>query len=67
MLASHAAFPMIAVRNLAQARAFYEGVLGLDPISPKDDGHVAMYNSFFFNDTVTTEIYTLTLRDALPI
>ena len=45
MLASHAAFPMIAVRNLAQARAFYEGVLGLDPISPKDDGHVAMYNS----------------------
>jgi catechol 2,3-dioxygenase-like lactoylglutathione lyase family enzyme len=36
---------MIPVKSLAQARAFYEGVLGLDPISPKDDGHVAMYDS----------------------
>ena len=45
MLSTHAAFPMIAVRNLAQARAFYEGVLGLAPLSPKDDGHVAMYSS----------------------
>src|SRR5260370_10180998 len=27
-----------------------------------------MYNlSFFFNDTATTEIYTLSLHDALPI
>src|SRR3712207_7668072 len=24
-------------------------------------------NRFFFNDTATTEIYTLSLRDALPI
>src|ERR1043165_10305949 len=24
-------------------------------------------NSFFFNDTATTEIYTLSLHDALPI
>ena len=24
-------------------------------------------NSFFFNDTATTEIYTLSLRDALPV
>jgi catechol 2,3-dioxygenase-like lactoylglutathione lyase family enzyme len=36
---------MIAVRNLPQARAFYEGVLGLEPLSPKDEGHVAMYSS----------------------
>src|SRR5258708_35646165 len=26
-----------------------------------------VYNSFFFNDTATTEIYTLSLHDALPI
>src|SRR3712207_9201032 len=25
------------------------------------------YNVFFFNDTATTEIYTLSLHDALPI
>src|SRR3712207_8705870 len=25
------------------------------------------YNIFFFNDTATTEIYTLSLHDALPI
>src|SRR3712207_7141963 len=26
-----------------------------------------VYTSFFFNDTATTEIYTLSLHDALPI
>src|SRR3712207_7097433 len=26
-----------------------------------------IYNYFFFNDTATTEIYTLSLHDALPI
>src|SRR3712207_7814952 len=26
-----------------------------------------MYEFFFFNDTATTEIYTLSLHDALPI
>src|SRR3712207_6614021 len=26
-----------------------------------------MYRQFFFNDTATTEIYTLSLHDALPI
>src|SRR5258708_31417645 len=26
-----------------------------------------MYKFFFFNDTATTEIYTLSLHDALPI
>src|SRR2546430_13002565 len=29
--------------------------------------HVALYFFFFFNDTATTEIYTLSLHDALPI
>ena len=26
-----------------------------------------LYCNFFFNDTATTEIYTLSLHDALPI
>src|SRR2546430_16866502 len=29
--------------------------------------HDALYYFFFFNDTATTEIYTLSLHDALPI
>src|SRR2546422_10843816 len=29
--------------------------------------HVALFFLFFFNDTATTEIYTLSLHDALPI
>src|SRR2546430_12458979 len=28
---------------------------------------ILFYNLFFFNDTATTEIYTLSLHDALPI
>src|SRR5690349_22886305 len=28
---------------------------------------VSLYTPFFFNDTATTEIYTLSLHDALPI
>jgi catechol 2,3-dioxygenase-like lactoylglutathione lyase family enzyme len=45
MLSSHSAFPMIAVKNLAQARAFYENKVGLSPLSSKEDGHVAIYKS----------------------
>src|SRR3712207_7182745 len=29
--------------------------------------HLLIPSSFFFNDTATTEIYTLSLHDALPI
>src|SRR2546426_3707825 len=29
--------------------------------------HSVRYHLFFFNDTATTEIYTLSLHDALPI
>src|SRR3989442_5890455 len=29
--------------------------------------HSSLYRFFFFNDTATTEIYTLSLHDALPI
>ena len=28
---------------------------------------INFFSSFFFNDTATTEIYTLSLHDALPI
>src|SRR2546430_15799263 len=30
-------------------------------------GRLELYSFFFFNDTATTEIYTLSLHDALPI
>src|SRR5689334_25174228 len=30
-------------------------------------GHCPVFSFFFFNDTATTEIYTLSLHDALPI
>src|SRR5438445_10203687 len=29
--------------------------------------YLSIYSFFFFNDTATTEIYTLSLHDALPI
>src|SRR2546429_7504807 len=29
--------------------------------------HLRVFSFFFFNDTATTEIYTLSLHDALPI
>src|SRR5258707_10166327 len=29
--------------------------------------HISDFSFFFFNDTATTEIYTLSLHDALPI
>src|SRR5687768_18598848 len=29
--------------------------------------HISLAHFFFFNDTATTEIYTLSLHDALPI
>src|SRR5438270_13634506 len=29
--------------------------------------HIVFHSFFFFNDTPTTEIYTLSLHDALPI
>src|SRR5229473_5665326 len=31
------------------------------------DNHFQLFFFFFFNDTATTEIYTLSLHDALPI
>src|SRR5256885_16380335 len=36
------------------------------PVSD-DDLIISLFFFFFFNDTATTEIYTLSLHDALPI
>src|SRR5208337_4871664 len=40
----------------------YHGVIHLNPLTSQSYGL-----HFFFNDTATTEIYTLSLHDALPI
>src|SRR5215831_2062019 len=37
------------------------------PPSRRNCGRARASSSFFFNDTATTEIYTLSLHDALPI
>src|SRR2546430_12371204 len=37
------------------------------PLRSAPDGHSWFRAFFFFNDTATTEIYTLSLHDALPI
>src|SRR6266436_9708836 len=37
----------------------------MSPVS-SDDDHILFLIFFFFNDTATTEIYTLSLHDALP-
>src|SRR6266487_3954662 len=48
-------------------RAF-EAVRGLGhPLIGTRQGARAAEHHFFFNDTATTEIYTLSLHDALPI
>src|SRR6266516_7412598 len=36
-------------------------------MQPSPDHILFLVSSFFFNDTATTEIYTLSLHDALPI
>src|SRR5256885_16803310 len=36
-------------------------------LTRRSGGHPALLVFFFFNDTATTEIYTLSLHDALPI
>src|SRR5690348_18058475 len=37
------------------------------PHSPLAPFRFSLFSFFFFNDTATTEIYTLSLHDALPI
>ena len=40
---------------------------GRDKVKEGGEGVVGGGGGFFFNDTATTEIYTLSLHDALPI
>ena len=44
-----------------------ERVKGVREKSLYEKGGGYVYCFFFFNDTATTEIYTLSLHDALPI
>src|ERR1039457_5933913 len=46
-----------------KSAGFVEGACGMEPGGVLVDDPVG----FFFNDTATTEIYTLSLHDALPI
>src|SRR3954462_11193165 len=39
----------------------------LPPPTPLSPASMLLFFLFFFNDTATTEIYTLSLHDALPI
>src|ERR1039457_4985969 len=64
---------LVLICEFAVARALFSRVLRLQPGPPPDAtcarasiGFAAFF-SFFFNDTATTEIYTLSLHDALPI
>src|SRR2546425_592104 len=52
------------MRELDKARAYAESLIknAPDPVFVSD-----LEGNFFFNDTATTEIYTLSLHDALPI
>src|SRR5256885_12204587 len=36
-------------------------------LQSRQSSYIYLFNFFFFNDTATTEIYTLSLHDALPI
>src|SRR6266496_2053175 len=59
-------------RRAAHARGADHGVHVPDQVQavrqvPGDDPALVLGHFFFFNDTATTEIYTLSLHDALPI
>src|SRR5450631_1563189 len=41
--------------------------LGVDVVEIRTMPYIIYFLFFFFNDTATTEIYTLSLHDALPI
>src|SRR5215831_13644562 len=53
--------PLVDCERFASSRHPYSRLLGLPGFCK------FISNFFFFNDTATTEIYTLSLHDALPI
>src|ERR1039457_6231198 len=60
--------PLGGARNSPTQRAWPRGVApGLAVTVTLSAGVVLLFFFFFFNDTATTEIYTLSLHDALPI
>src|SRR5215469_4654528 len=56
-------------KGLKKKKIFFGLPAGLSemPFFPALCGVVRFFYFFFFNDTATTEIYTLSLHDALPI
>src|SRR6516165_4943735 len=54
------------VRQAIVNKLIGDAVMGLFFLPLTSDGQY-FYSIFFFNDTATTEIYTLSLHDALPI
>src|SRR6266487_2020345 len=52
-------------RSPAARFRLHRPVLGTPPRDPRACSYGSLF--FFFNDTATTEIYTLSLHDALPI
>src|ERR1051325_1683252 len=56
---------VVEARNTGEQRDADEG--SEEHTSELQSPSVIWYALFFFNDTATTEIYTLSLHDALPI
>src|ERR1039458_5929146 len=66
----HAVLDAGAVQCVASAALCWAGVVqGVHhcELATVDISTVVRFFFFFFNDTATTEIYTLSLHDALPI
>src|ERR1022692_2968755 len=57
--------PVFKIRS--QAKLFLATYAAAADSSAVDAGGFSPGSVFFFNDTATTEIYTLSLHDALPI
>src|SRR5690349_18665021 len=72
-----ASIKMIGVSNLQSFIAYMTQKLTISDISDESKNYLdkagittaclRIKSNFFFNDTATTEIYTLSLHDALPI
>src|SRR6266508_4550750 len=67
--ALHTASVPVSVINPARVRQFARASCELAKTDPIDAAVLCAFGVafFFFNDTATTEIYTLSLHDALPI
>src|SRR6266478_5349454 len=57
----------LVVANTRQVRDVARATGQLAKTDRIDADPLALFADFFFNDTATTEIYTLSLHDALPI